>query len=111
METIDRETLNRVLSQGSAMRVLNVLPEEAFAKEHIPGSSNIPLHQGNFTWKVEAAVGSKDRRIVVYCANNECSASKDAAHQLEKAGFTNVFAYEGGMKDWKEAGYPIEGAA
>jgi rhodanese-related sulfurtransferase len=110
MQTIDRETLNRTLSRGSAMRILNVLPEEVFAKEHIAGSSNIPLNQEGFESKVEQEVGAKDKPIVVYCASFECPASKDAAQKLEKAGFTNVVAYEGGMKDWKEANYPVEGS-
>jgi len=111
MQTIDRETLKRSLDKGSKLTILNVLPEEYYRKEHIKGSENISVKEENFEEEVESKVGSKDKPIVVYCASNECPASKAAAEKLEKAGFTNVRAYEGGMQDWKDAEYPVEGSA
>jgi rhodanese-related sulfurtransferase len=111
MQTIDRESLKRTLDKGSELTVLNVLPEDAYKKEHIKGSDNISVQDENFEEEVENKVGAKDKPIVVYCASNECPASKNAAVKLEQAGFTNVRAYEGGMQDWKDANYPVEGTA
>ena len=111
MQTIDRETLKRTIDKGSNLTILNVLPEDYFQKEHIKGSENISVQEEEFEKKVENKVGSKDKPIIVYCASLECPASKAAAEKLEQAGFTNVRAYEGGMQDWKEANYPVEGSA
>ena len=110
MQTIDRETLKGSLGKGDAV-IVNVLSENDYSKEHIKGSENIPLEDENFETEVEALVQSKDKPVIVYCASVDCPASKTAAEKLEKAGFTNISAYEGGMRDWKEAGYPIEGSA
>ena len=42
------------------------------------------------------------------CASFECHASPMAAKRLDQMGYKNVYDYEGGMKDWKGAGYPVE---
>jgi rhodanese-related sulfurtransferase len=54
-------------------------------------------------------VDDMDSRIIVYCANFQCSASERAARLLEDAGYRRVFVYRGGIGDWQEAGYPVEG--
>jgi rhodanese-related sulfurtransferase len=77
-----------------------VLPEDNFNEKHIRTSINIPHEDKQFTEMVEKVAGSKDRKIVVYCASFDCDASKKAAEKLEKAGFDRVYDYEGGTKDW-----------
>jgi rhodanese-related sulfurtransferase len=80
--------------------LINVLPEDNFNEKHIRTSINIPHEDKQFTEMVEKVAGSKDRKIVVYCASFDCDASKKAAEKLEKAGFDRVYDYEGGTKDW-----------
>ncbi|MYL23404.1 rhodanese-like domain-containing protein [Vreelandella massiliensis] len=82
--------------------LINVLPREVFNEQHIRTSINIPVQDDDFVKKVEDVAGSKDRKIVVYCANFECDASPKAAEKLEEAGFTQVYDYEGGTEDWFE---------
>ena len=62
----------------------------------------------DFVAAVEGIAGRKARPIVVYCANKICQASPKAAINLERAGFTDVTDFEGGMAEWKEAGYEVE---
>lgn len=111
MQLIDREALKRAIDNGANFTLINVLSEEQFRKEHIEGSQNVPVVSPDFEKKVEWLTGARDKPLVVYCASAECTASKEAAEKLEKAGFEKVRAYEGGMKEWKEAGYPVEGSA
>jgi len=108
MKSINRETLKEGLDRNRDFVFLNVLPEENYREEHIPGSENIPYNDDNLEVKTLEKAGSKDQTIVVYCAHSECDASPKAAKRLEEAGFENIHDYEGGMKDWKEAGYPVE---
>ncbi|QBQ56567.1 rhodanese-like domain-containing protein [Nitrosococcus wardiae] len=109
MKTLTRNELNAMLEQHEDFLLINVLSEDAFRQAHIPGSYNIPAADKNFIHKVEQKAGSKDKKIVVYCASFDCSASPSAAKQLEQASFTQVYDYEGGTKDWKEGGYPVKG--
>lgn len=58
--------------------------------------------------KVQDLAKDKSAKIVVYCSSLECDASPTAAKNLDEAGFTEVYEFEGGMKEWKEAGYHVE---
>lgn len=103
MQTLTRDELKRMNEeQHEDFVLINVLPREAFNDKHIRTSINIPYKQADFVGTVEKVTGSKDRKIVVYCANFDCDASSNAARQLEEAGFTQVYDYEGGTQDWFE---------
>lgn len=94
----DLETMNETTKEDFVL--INVLPREAFNEKHIRTSINIPHEDPDFPKLAEKTVGSKERKVVVYCANFGCQASSKAAEKLDKAGFTNVFDYEGGTEDW-----------
>lgn len=103
MKNITRDDLKRMNETDHEDFVLiNVLPREAFNKEHIRTSINVPLQSEDFAEQVERVVGSKERKVVLYCASFDCDASPKAAKELEKAGFTQVLDYEGGTRDWFE---------
>jgi len=87
------------------LKVLNVLSPEYYNDAHIKNSRNVPLDE----LKDFAEHTPKDTYIVVYCAHKHCDVSARAWHILHELGFENLFAYEGGMREWYEAGYPTEG--
>ncbi len=101
MKTLTQSQLKRMNEVEHEDYVLiNVLPRDAFNDQHIRTSINIPHTREDFTQLVDTVCGGKDRKIVVYCANFECDASEKAAEKLEQAGFSRVYDYEGGTKDW-----------
>ena len=110
-KTLSTDSLKERLEREPATVVINVLDEQYFNQEHIPGSINIPLDSPDFTQRVEEALsGDRNRPVVVYCANLECTASPTAARWLDEAGFAQVYDYEEGMRGWKQAGLQIESA-
>lgn len=101
MKSISRDDLKQMNeTEHEDFVLINVLPRETFNREHIRTSINVPVEEPSFLEQVEAVAGSKERKIVVYCANFDCDASVKAAQKLEDAGFTKVYDYEGGTKDW-----------
>jgi rhodanese-related sulfurtransferase len=47
--------------------------------------------------------------VVVYCGSFNCALSPRAAEILKsRRGFKKVIDYEGGLKDWTQARYPVE---
>ena len=101
MKTVSKSQLKQWIDGKQDMLVVNVLSPENFTKQHISGSINIPLKENyNFADNVEAQAGSKNKRVVVYCANAQCDASQHAADKLEQAGFTDVVRYEEGVEGW-----------
>ena len=104
MKTINKEKLKERL-ENNEITLIEVLGEYAYQKEHIKGAINIPVDQIGHKAKERF---DKDEPIAVYCSNFDCGASPAAAKKLNEMGFTNVYDYEGGKQDWKDAGLPME---
>ena len=103
MKAISRDELKKMNEVDARDFVLiNVLAPEYFKKKHIRTSVNVPVQDDDFVSQVERIAGDKNREVVVYCASFDCDASPKAAKKLEDAGFSHVFDYEGGTKDWFE---------
>ncbi len=108
MRTMHAKDLRQMIDQKQDLLLINVLKKEDFDARHIPGSRNVPNESPKFVDQVSSMAGSKTRPIVVYCASASCQASPTAAKKLEQAGFTNVTDFEGGVAEWKEAGFTLE---
>jgi rhodanese-related sulfurtransferase len=111
MQPLKAPAVRRTLDDDPDAVIINVLDEEEFRKHHIPGSKNVPLDAPDFNQRIDALTSGKDEPVVVYCASTDCPASEKAAERLEKAGFTRVLDFEGGMEEWEKQGYPVESGA
>ena len=104
MKTISKEELSARL--GSPwVTIVNVLEPDAYERIHITGSISLPMKELDAgRWQeLDSA-----KEIVVHCSSSECNKSREAANLLESKGL-DASAYEGGMKEWAEAGLPTEG--
>ena len=104
---INRDELRDMICSGQDIRIVDVLERSSFNQEHIKGAISLPLAE--IETKADKAL-RRDDKIVVYCASFECQASTNAAEKLMSMGFKDVWDYKGGIKDYKEAGFPLEGA-
>jgi rhodanese-related sulfurtransferase len=102
---VDNESKRNVVATKAV--VVNVLDKEFYDDCHIKGSLNVanfPFENAEFFKDFD-----KSTPIVFYCSNYMCTGSGAAAQVLKDAGFTNVKAYEGGMAEWLQKGYSVEG--
>lgn len=106
MDTLTTPQVRKKRDEEEAT-VIDVLPREEYEKKHIPGSLNIPITTPDFPKYVEETVGGTSEPVVVYCANENCPASKQAAEALEAYGFKNVGDYGAGLQAWEESGLPV----
>jgi len=93
------------MKSSEHFKLVDVLSGESYVREHIKGAISIPLD------KIEEKAPlllDRDEKIVTYCASFECQASTKAAEKLVSLGYSNVFDYKGGLKDYKEAGLLLE---
>lgn len=107
MKTIKAQELKRKMDHNEEVLVLDVLPSEHYETQHIPGAKSIPLEKDNFVDSVKDAAKNKQQQVVVYCASTECDLSPKAADRLESEGFENVVDFNGGIQEWKDAGYSL----
>ena len=103
MNLISREELKEKLDRGDDFKLVMVLGEWAFLAKHIPGSINISSPD-----QCRKMLSSEDE-IVVYCSGVACVSSMMAYKILVDGGFQNVRRYAGGLPDWEDAGYALEG--
>lgn len=104
--TVTAEELHTKLASGARFEFWNVLTDQWFGGELIPGSRRVPLDQVGR--EISATRPDNDAEIVVYCSGPDCSQSDEAAQKLVTLGYRNVHRFEGGLKAWKDAGFPIE---
>ncbi len=78
--------------------------DNEFATDHARGA--VHLGRGILERDIETVIPDKRAEIVLYCGGGFRSAL--AADNLVKMGYTNAFSMDGGIRAWREAGYPIE---
>ena len=103
MSTITREQLKEKLDGGEEFKLVNCLDDWMFRAKRIPGS----LHFKSLQHALETLDPKEE--VIVYCSNFGCTASVLVYQQLVDHGFQNVRHYAGGIADWEDAGYPLEG--
>lgn len=98
-ELVDR------LGESSRPELWNVLTDDYFTGELIPGSRRVPLDTVVRTARAERR--ERDAEWVVYCSGPDCPQSRLAAEKLAAAGYSNVRFFEGGLAAWKGSGRPV----
>jgi len=107
MRTINHDQLQQMIDETKPLTILNVLSTKQFRAGHITGSINVPLSSPEFVKLVEERVPNKSEQLVVYCASKTCDASPKASKILEKNGYTNIYDFEGGIKEWHKYGHSM----
>jgi rhodanese-related sulfurtransferase len=91
------------LDRGEKFHLVDVREESEFAKDHVPGARH--LGKGVIERDVEERLPDTAAEIVLYCGGGFRSAL--AADNLQKMGYTNVISMDGGIRGWREKGYPL----
>lgn len=87
--------------------IIDARDGETYRKGHIAGALSLPLGEAERLLPDFAARTPKERLIVVYCGGYDCHDSKTLGDSLLSAGYTQVFVFEGGFPEWRDAGYPV----
>lgn len=99
---VDPASLLARVRRGEVV-VVDVRPEGEFAAGHLPGARSIPVAE----LARRIATLPKDCEIVVYCRGPFCVYALEAVALLRARGF-RAARLEGGLPDWRRAGFPVE---
>jgi rhodanese-related sulfurtransferase len=91
------------LDRGDNFLLIDVREESEFAADHLPTA--VHLGKGIMERDIEARVPELDTPMILYCGGGFRSAL--AADNLQKMGYTNVISMDGGIREWREKGYPL----
>jgi glyoxylase-like metal-dependent hydrolase (beta-lactamase superfamily II)/rhodanese-related sulfurtransferase len=98
------ELRTRLEGERERLIVLDVRERDAFEAGHIPGACLLP--RGQLELRVNQDLPDPTRRIIVCCEFGRISTLATAT--LRTMGYLRAVALDGGLKAWREAGYPLE---
>jgi rhodanese-related sulfurtransferase len=96
--------LDRRLAGQDKFVLVDVREDREYEADHLPGA--VHLGKGVIERDVEGKYPELNTELVLYCGGGFRSAL--AADNLQKMGYTNVISMDGGIRDWREKGYPLE---
>ena len=97
------DTIKARLDRGEKFLLVDVREDNEYAKDHLPTAAH--MGRGVIERDVEQKVPDLGTEMVLYCGGGFRSAL--AADNLQKMGYTNVISMDGGIREWREKGYPL----
>lgn len=91
------------LAAGEKLTLIDVREESEYAKDHLPGA--VQLGKGILERDIEEKYPETGTELILYCGGGFRSAL--AADALQKMGYTNIISMDGGIRIWREKGYPL----
>ena len=106
--TISSQELNDRLATGERLLLVDVLPPEVYACQHLPNAANACLYEVVFLERVAELAPDSNTPLVVYDATGTTLAAMAAREKLLAVGYRDVRVLIGGLAGWAAAGYPLE---
>jgi len=91
------------MDRGEKFVLVDVREESEYQKDHLPGA--VHMGKGVIERDVEHKFPDLTTALVLYCGGGFRSAL--AADNLQKMGYSNVISMDGGVRGWREKGYPF----
>jgi rhodanese-related sulfurtransferase len=92
------------MDAGEKLLILDVREESEYAADHVPGA--VHVGKGVIERDIETKVPDPATEVIVYCGGGFRSAL--AADALQRMGYTKVISMDGGMREWRGRGFPVE---
>ncbi|NJL89840.1 MAG: rhodanese-like domain-containing protein [Coleofasciculaceae cyanobacterium SM2_1_6] len=104
IQEINAATLQNWLNENQ-VTLLDIREPGEYAGEKIAGAKLVALSKFNLR-DIRLLEEQNQKQIVLYCQSGNRSGI--AANKLLNAGFDQVIHLQGGLNNWKQAGYPTE---
>ena len=102
-ECVPSEVMAR-FERGEVFHFIDVREDHEVAQGYAQGA----IHKGRGILErdIEEMIPDKNAEIILYCGGGYRSVL--SAANLREMGYTQVFSMAGGIKAWRQAGYPME---
>ena len=97
------EDVKARMDGGEKCLLVDVREENEFANDHLPGA--IHLGKGVIERDIEERIPDLNASLILYCGGGFRSAL--TADNLQKMGYRNVVSMDGGIRGWREKGFPL----
>ena len=97
------DDVKQMLDGKADFLLIDVREDNEWTKDHLPAA--VHLGKGIIERDVEQRVPDTSTPLVLYCGGGFRSAL--AADALQRMGYTNVASMDGGIREWREKGFPL----
>jgi len=97
------EDVKARLDRGESFLLIDVREDKEWEQDHLPQA--VHIGKGIIERDIEVLVPDPDAPMVLYCGGGFRSAL--AADSLQRMGYRNVISMDGGIRGWREKGYPL----
>ncbi|SYZ73518.1 conserved hypothetical protein [Candidatus Zixiibacteriota bacterium] len=94
--------------QTPGVMILDARDTADYDAGHIRGAINLPFDYFDDFWDKVMTGVAKDREVVIYCSGEECELSLMLGREMANRGFSRIYIFYGGWREWEKAGLPIE---
>lgn len=104
--TVTAEVVVELILAQKDLLIVDSRKKSEYSKGHIEGAVNM-LNTSMQREALEALCPNKATPIVFYCNGIHCLRSSDAIHKAVEWGYTNIFWFRGGWKEWTDKRLPL----
>ena len=110
-QEITLNELDDLITNHEDVVIVDVREREEYATGHIPGSLIVPVGSIEHAIDEESIardddlLGARHGAVILIC--DDGTRSRNAANQLANSGFDTVYWLADGLKQWREAGFPL----
>jgi rhodanese-related sulfurtransferase len=95
--------VKRRMDAGEKFVLIDVREDNEWARGHAAGA--LHMGKGVIERDIEQQCPDTNAKLILYCGGGFRSAL--VADNLQKMGYTKVISMDGGIRDWREKGYPL----
>ena len=104
IKEIDIDAYKKMVAAKEPHMLVDTREDSEWDAGHVSGA--VHLGKGVIERDIEGKYPDLQTELVLYCGGGFRSAL--AADNLQKMGYTNVISMDGGIRDWRGKGYPLE---
>ncbi|MDH5765827.1 MAG: rhodanese-like domain-containing protein [Gammaproteobacteria bacterium] len=104
--SVTAEEVIKLIFSNPGIVIVDSRKKTEYLKGHIEGAVNI-LNTVMSQQDLEQYLTDKSSAILFYCNGPRCMRSSDAVTKALSWGYTNVFWFRGGWKEWTDNRFPV----
>lgn len=103
---ITAEQVIEMLLANPDIAIIDSRKNTEYLKGHIEGAVNL-LNTEMTQADIAKIVRGKNQPVIFYCNGERCLRSSDAASKAVSWGYTNLYWFRGGWKEWTDKRLPV----
>jgi rhodanese-related sulfurtransferase len=109
VSNVTRDELKEKIIRGDKFYLIEIESAEHAKGDHIPGALRMPLAE--IREQASKVLLNRGADLIFFCRDDACPCAVEARSEFTAMGYESVHHYSKGVRDWVDAGLPVESEA